>query len=266
MQTQKNIEVTTKTQTTSSLEDYLILLSTFIDSGYQIRKFDSKSLSLNVPKLFIRHDVDVSVESALHLARIESEKGLYSSYFFMLRSPFYNLLSTSSIQALTEIYEIGHDICLHIDSSLYTNLRTGLSQEFQVLKFFYPFFKPNIFSLHCPIRLNMGQDDLELNNLYQNTSGHKIFGRPVHYISDSMGEWRYGYPTKSEGFERKESVQLVTHPIWWIQKGLTPIEKIKSCLGGFSQQKIDLIKEFLPKFYKKHVVDFVLDETKKIAE
>ena len=41
--------------------------------------------------LFLRHDVDLSLEAALAMARIEHERGARASYFLMTESRFYNL-------------------------------------------------------------------------------------------------------------------------------------------------------------------------------
>ncbi len=47
--------------------------------------------------IILRHDVDLSLHHALKMARAEAEHGLRATYFVMLRSQFYNVLSEENL-------------------------------------------------------------------------------------------------------------------------------------------------------------------------
>ncbi len=174
----------------------------------------------------------------------------------MLRSPFYNMLSPTSVLVLNEINNLGHDIFLHIDPFLYLDLDIGLVQEIEIFRKYYSYLNAEIYSLHRPGTLVFAEHDVKLLSCeLQNVSSNTLFGSWFEYVSDSMGEWRSGYPTETNGFKKRKNIQLVTHPIWWMQDGSTPVQKLKAYLGKFTSSQIELIRTFLPKFYKKNAAE-----------
>src|SRR4051794_14022454 len=80
--------------------------------GYSFEPFGTTCVH---PHVLWRHDVDASVHRALVLARIEAELGVRSTYFFALRSEFYNLLESGVTRRAREILELGHWLGLHFD-------------------------------------------------------------------------------------------------------------------------------------------------------
>ena len=89
-------------------------------SGYEFISFEKarKLTDNNLTKngtCILRHDVDVNINFALKMAEVESSLGIYSTYFFMWRSPFYNLSSRNSQDCVEKIIDLGHDIALHYD-------------------------------------------------------------------------------------------------------------------------------------------------------
>lgn len=88
--------------------------------------------------VILRHDIDLSLEKALEMAKIESLEGISGTYFFMLTSEFYNLLSSHARKIVKEISNLGHQIGLHFDPTVYRystkdELETVIQQEVQVL-------------------------------------------------------------------------------------------------------------------------------------
>src|SRR5690242_12696176 len=55
-----------------------------------------------------RHDVDYSPQSAFKLAKIESEQKIFSTYFLLLHSEFYNLLEEEVTECFKKISKMGH--------------------------------------------------------------------------------------------------------------------------------------------------------------
>ena len=68
------------------------------------------------PRFFIlRHDVDFTPAGALEMAEIEAEMGIRATYYFLLTSDFYNLLSERFASVPRRIADLGHEIGLHYD-------------------------------------------------------------------------------------------------------------------------------------------------------
>jgi hypothetical protein len=63
--------------------------------GYGLTTFDDLpgAQARQTKCCFMRHDIDVSLDFALEMARLEHSMGVRTTYFVMFRSPIYNLLS-----------------------------------------------------------------------------------------------------------------------------------------------------------------------------
>ena len=70
------------------LTHYRELLDAARAGGYEWASFDRHP---RAGDLYLRHDVDLSLEAALEMARIEHELGVRATYFLMTESGFYNL-------------------------------------------------------------------------------------------------------------------------------------------------------------------------------
>src|SRR5919201_4572570 len=89
---------------------YRELLEAAKQGGYRFASFD------HVPRpgdLYVRHDVDLSLEAALELAHVEYELGVRATYFLMTESVFYNLLSHAGLRAQRRLRQWGHSVGLH---------------------------------------------------------------------------------------------------------------------------------------------------------
>ena len=71
--------------------------------------------------VILRHDVDYSMEKALIMAEYEKSIDVKSTYFLLLTSDFYNVLSHKNQKYIHKIIEYGHDIGLHFDELRYDN-------------------------------------------------------------------------------------------------------------------------------------------------
>jgi hypothetical protein len=70
------------------LDHYRELLDAAGEGGYRFATFDREPQAGDI---FLRHDVDLSLEAALSLAELEQERGARATYFLMTESVFYNL-------------------------------------------------------------------------------------------------------------------------------------------------------------------------------
>ena len=74
----------------SSLEHYRELLEAAQAGGYRFAGFDGPP---QAGDLFLRHDVDLSLDAAVRMAELEAAAEAWSTWFLMTRSVFYNLAS-----------------------------------------------------------------------------------------------------------------------------------------------------------------------------
>lgn len=98
------------------LADYDRLLDGFVSRGFSLAP--ASAMTTEARTLFLRHDVDFSIELSLGLARHEARRGVRSTYFIMLSGP-YNAAAGVERRAMVELRNLGHDIGLHYDLSLY---------------------------------------------------------------------------------------------------------------------------------------------------
>jgi len=192
---------------------YAAILRRFREMGYVVCNFETAQPDMR--HLVLRHDIDMSVQAALPIAAIESDFGLTASYFVLLRSELYNPFSSENIRDLRQIMEMGHEVGLHFDASLYPAEREPLereaSRECTILEALLE--KPvRTISFHRPARALLG--------LPGRIGGRRhtyepYFFRDMGYCSDSRGEWTYGHPLDHPAIEKSRALQLLTHPIWW---------------------------------------------------
>lgn len=200
---------------------YQHFLQAFKDQGYQFCKFSE----LNEPKkqIALRHDIDFDTNFALQSALIETEMGIQSTYFFLLRSNFYNIFSPQDYENISLIREMGHTISVHFDPSIYEDFHEGLKKEVMLFREFFR-EEVSIISLHRPNAFFQEFDApiFGIEHTYQS----KYF-RNVKYISDSTGVWRFGHPFDTPEFAQQKSIHLLIHPIWWMLEGSTNLDKLQ---------------------------------------
>ena len=108
-----------------TLAGYRALLEALLARGYAAVGYgDAEPTSRH---LIVRHDLDMSIDAALPIAEIEAELGVAGSYFVLLRTDMYNPWSEPSRRALKRIAALGHEIGLHLDSSLYPDNSDALA-------------------------------------------------------------------------------------------------------------------------------------------
>ena len=73
------------------IEKYKLLIANLKNKGLVTSTNWHDNITSNT--LFLRHDIDVSVEFAHKLAAVEFDMGIKSTYFFMFTSNMYNLIS-----------------------------------------------------------------------------------------------------------------------------------------------------------------------------
>lgn len=226
------------------LGNYSKLLDYFKNANYRFHTFGQGKIDSDYPYVYIRHDIDFCLEHALVLAEKEKEKGVISTYFIQARSPLYNLISNKAKNIIDRLHNLDHDIALHIDLSLYgEDYHANLITEIEFLKEFYPYANQKIVSFHRIGKVAQSLQDLilpgQINHTYE-----KDFFTNINYFSDSKGQWGiHGNPLFSEAFANKKPMQVLVHPLWWVEIGNSPIEKLNNFVSKYRAQLIQDIEK-----------------------
>lgn len=185
-----------------------------------------------------RHDVDFDVNNAYELAKLESENKVYSTFFLMLHCEFYNFFEKETLDLVKKIKCLGHDIGLHFDSQFYNvNNDNDLNQriEFEAnLMEYYLETKIEVFSFHNPTNYTMNCKEWQYGGLINTYADY--FQSNVNYCSDSNGYWRFHRMIDFIKENKENKIQLLTHPMWWTEKIMSPKEKINTCIESRATQ------------------------------
>ena len=206
--------------------EYKNLLQSFIERGFFFKSFEKFSGKDNC-QVILRHDVDFSVDMAVQMATLEKELGVTSTFYFLLASDSYNLLSKNNCESVKLIIEMGHSVGLHFDPIVHDDEKSGFNKELEIFERY--FGKTTSMSFHRPSKLVLdGVDWLPKRILgaYQDE-----FFKDIAYVSDSQGEFRYGHPLEHEAFKLRDNIQLLIHPIWWMTDKTQAVEKIQSFIS-----------------------------------
>lgn len=183
-----------------SPEHYLYCLQLAKEQGYITAKINESPNLLNHDKvLYLRHDVDFSLDHAVRMADWEHTNGFHSTFYILMHSEHYNPLSAKNMFKIKYIHGLGHEIGWHIDT---TNN-----------------FGPD----ECNVLSDVvGGEHISsyAQHFYSLTErppeyGHLINAMDIDakYISDSSMNWREGCLCDNLG--KYDRIQCLTHPVWW---------------------------------------------------
>ena len=230
---------------------YNLLLKT-AKKNYTFENFGTKS---NDPHIILRHDVDISVHRALALAKIEKKHKICSTYFFRLRSEFYNIFEKPVLSKIHEIIKLGHNVGLHFDLLFYEkpkkNLIKKLNWEKKVLSELLD-EKISVFSFHNPDTKNtLSISDYKLSQMI-NVYSKKV-KNSYYYISDSNGYWRYSrlFDLLKNNNERK--IQILIHPEWWQKTAMSPRMRVARCVDERSKRTLKTYDSILKASKRKNI-------------
>lgn len=231
---------------------YKLLLKT-AKKNYVFEKFGNKSKKQHI---ILRHDVDLSVHRSLALAKIEKKFNVISTYFFRLRSEFYNIFEKSILSRIKEIMNLGHEIGLHFDLSFYENktrneIINNLKWEKKILSELLD-IEISVFSFHNPDMGNaLSIQDYRFGGMI-NTYGKK-FQKSYHYISDSNGYWRYLRLYDLLEKANKKQIQILIHPEWWQKTAMPPRNRVIRCVEERSKRTLETYDAILKKSKRENI-------------
>lgn len=227
-----------------TLEEYqkLILLA---KSKYTFTDYTNNNS--NEPFVYWRHDVDMSMESAFELAKIEHNLGVRAHYFVLPHSEFYNLLEKSTSNLVLDILNLGHSIQLHFDAAYHEVASTeSLEQKLKLESdFFNQVFGIEItaFSFHNPSQFDLSCEQKSYADLANTYSAY--FKKEVSYISDSNGYWRHKRFKELLENENHQKLQVLTHPEWWQADVMSPKQKVWKHIDDRAQRTKDYYNKLL---------------------
>jgi hypothetical protein len=225
---------------TIEFESYELFLQNFVDAGYSFKTFENFEHGRD-RQAIIRHDVDFDIDLAHDMAQIEIEI-VKATYFFWITNNFYNILSKDAKSGIEDI-ALYHDVKIHLNADNYflsLDIGKGIHNESLI---FSMLFDHNVhslepFSIHKPLKKSLHK---YLGNLDHTYKGRWF--RDIKYISDSKGFFREGNPFESDWFKEGRSCQCAIHPIWWMQEGDDPVDKIRNWITKKNKQLIKDVSE-----------------------
>jgi hypothetical protein len=186
------------------LDHYAELLDAAAAGGYKWARFEAEP---EPGDLFLRHDVDLSLEAALAMARLEHERGAHATYFLMTESVFYNLASELGRDTVRELRELGHAIGLH---AVYPRASRDDRIDAVVAR-----HNPD------PEYVNVAVSGM-INGIQP-----PLFTKGA-YRSDSNQHWREGCPHDELRTGAFAWLQLLVHPEIWVYAGETMGETMRA--------------------------------------
>ncbi|WP_096388805.1 polysaccharide deacetylase family protein [Halopenitus persicus] len=190
---------------------YRRFLQRLLAEGYDFRAFSDR---VGDGDVILRHDVDLSVDAAVTMARIEADLGIRSTYCVLLTSPLYNPLEGAHRNALRAIKALGQDVCLHFSTHEYwpanhppgaDAIERRVQEERSVLEGIVP--ATDTVSFHRPPSWVLNREFDGFRNAYA-----PAYFDEIGYVADSSQRWRED-PPRIESLP--ETLQLLTHPGLW---------------------------------------------------
>jgi hypothetical protein len=222
-----------------NLREYILLVGALVARGYSITSL--VGIAPQRPCLFLRHDIDMCLGRAVAMAEAEAATAFKATYYVLVRSEMYNVSSRACRNALQRISALGHDIGLHFDSAgLPVDLASWnveAAADCKVLE--CAIGRPvTSISFHRPTEAMQGlaADINGKPHVYQ-----PRYFKEIGYCSDSAGGFRYHHPLDHPSTLAGRSLQLLTHPIWWVDELGTPLDKLDRFLDG----RIEILKQEL---------------------
>ena len=218
-------------------EDYRQIIKDLLEDNCQFRDFDERNPERG--DVFLRHDVDFSLQSAKEMAEIESDMGITSTYFIQPSSPFYNTLNKTSRSIIQHIESLGHDIGLHFPIREFEfqsdeKLKMSCGRWRQILKIAGA-TPIQVVSFHNPPDWIIGYNMDGVTHTYE----PRLFNE-LEYHSDSLGKWRDNPPKLSV----KNPVQILVHPTLWGKLGDSVVSQIKAAQSESKKRMDEQMKEF----------------------
>lgn len=234
-----------------TLENYKKLLK-IAKENYMFVPFSINSIT-NPKEIFLRHDIEFSINIALEMAKIESALGIQATYLLQVHGDFYNALERRTINTIDEIIGLGHIVGLHFDSHYWgcideKDLEKCMKIDKKTLET-YLGININVFSFHNTNEFILSCDDEQYAGMINPYS--KFFKEKVGYCSDSTGIWRYEILEERLLLAEDVKLQILIHDGMWSKVVLPPRQRIYNIIDDhatYMKNSYDLtLKQFKAK-------------------
>ncbi len=243
--------------------DYENIIRKLKNKGYAFVAFHEAENLLKKKKPFVlmRHDIDMDLEAALKLAKLEAKSKVFSTYFFLLRTEHYNVFSKEGSEIISNIVKLGHHLGLHLDCAQYPrnlsikDMSKACNKEAEMLEEWFD--KPvTIVSYHKPdARVLSGNPNASYPRKH---TYMPIFNKKIKYFSDSKGKWKFGNPIESEEFKQGIPLHILIHPIWWNENSISAYETLLK----FVQKKNDSLERSIARNCSVYSVGYLAKHLK----
>jgi len=220
-----------------SLDTYCDLVDDLIAGGRRLGWFSEPA---DGSTILLRHDVDLDLDLALSHARVVAERSHFATYFFLLRGTTYNLLDDHGRDVVTVVRSLGHRVGLHVDATLYptNHLREGVLREISAFESLVGLTVDSI-SFHRPSANPVDYNALQIPLPH---SYERRFFEEIAYVSDSRGSWN------ESALPSRGSLQLLTHPIWWVGDHQSSGERLQALLDQRGNSLEEAARAYLSNF------------------
>jgi hypothetical protein len=236
---------------------YRALLRAFRSAGY--RSADFHAVAATEAHLILRHDVDLSLDEAVAIAEIDASETWRATVFILVASEFYNLFTTAGRAAVMKFIDLGHEIGLHFDGSVYNDgtppseftpaLEAAAERECEMLEGL----------IGAPIRTIAFHRPRQSPWVLRRPG--RFAGRlqayapqfisDIAYVADSAGYWSEGHPLDHPAFHRRSAMQVNTHPYLWTQPAerdrVEKIDSVRAARAKFLQSEAQRNFSFYPR-------------------
>ena len=188
--------------------------------GYRFAYFEGTPTE---GSLFLRHDVDLSLDAAVRMAQLEHDAGATATYFLMPQSVFYNLDSIEGVAAIARLRALGHRVGVH---AVYPD--APRDERFDAVVAWH---NPDPEYMGAPLadgRINVMQEP---------------WFNPATYRSDSNQHWRSGCPHDDLRVGAFPWLQLLTHPEIWAYPGETMGQTMRAMLEAEKERRLQQLAD-----------------------
>lgn len=204
----------------------------------------SNFLNCSDNDIILRHDIDVSLTSALKIAEIKNQLGIQSTFFILIHAELYNPFNRKSNEIIKKILKLGHNLGLHYNASIIkeNNLDPSktIQKEIEVMEQHYN-TEIRVISAHDPA-VNKKLSIILPNGVVNAYLPEFTVNRK--YFSDSVQFWREGCFCKH--FHNHKKMQVLTHPIWWSEDSKNRADIMKILLIDYldhCQQEVEYLSK-----------------------
>ncbi|RFS84226.1 hypothetical protein D0T12_19005 [Actinomadura spongiicola] len=158
--------------------------------------------------VWLRHDVELSADAAVEMARVEHSLGIAATYLLCPQSPF---VPPPALRGLTaRLAGLGHEVGLHLVHDAEDG-REGLRDLADHWAEKLGLAPGGPVSLHAPRMRNAAEVARRCPTPHLYTC---YVSGGWRYLSDSTGNWRWGHPLEHL-VPGGSPLYVLTHPFWW---------------------------------------------------